>query len=203
MYSINNRMSHKNIPYTYLVGWSDTGMYYYGVRYASNANPDELWKSYFTSSKHIQHFRAKHGEPDIIEVRQIFDCVDRARAWEHKVLRRISAVNRLDFLNHTDNISIPVTDHDRAANFTNYLSSIRGRKRSDYLGEDVDRRLSKITSETHRGKKVSAASRKKMSIAAKANQQGTHNIKSAYRKVSCLKCQKAMIFSNYKRWHNH
>lgn len=196
-------MSHKNIPYTYLVGWSKNGMYYYGVRYASNANPDELWRSYFTSSKHIQHFRSKHGEPDIIQVRQVFDCVNRARLWEHKVLRRISAVNRSDFLNYTDNISIPVTDHDRAANFSNYLSSIRGRKRSDYLGEDVDKRLSEISSKTHKGKKVSAASRKKMSIAAKANQQGTRNIKSAYREVSCLKCKKTMIFSNYKRWHNH
>lgn len=34
---------YKNIPYTYRIKWSNTGMSYYGVRYANDCKPDDLW----------------------------------------------------------------------------------------------------------------------------------------------------------------
>ena len=40
-------------PYTYLIGWTNYDMWYYGVRYTKDADPNELWKKYFTSSKHL------------------------------------------------------------------------------------------------------------------------------------------------------
>lgn len=78
------------IPYTYLVGWSKLGRYYYGVRYAKNCHPSDLWVTYFTSSKHVKALRDEYGEPDIIQIRKIFDNPHTAIIWEQKVLRRLN-----------------------------------------------------------------------------------------------------------------
>jgi len=93
-------------PYTYLIKWSSTGMKYYGVRYAKECNPTELWNTYFTSSKYVKEYRNKFGEPDIIEIRMKFDSESKAREWEHKVLRRLQVILREDYLNKTDNKAI-------------------------------------------------------------------------------------------------
>lgn len=61
------------MPYTYLVGWRSMDVWYYGVRYAKDCDPTDLWKTYFTSSKRVAEFRATNGEPDVIEVRKTFD----------------------------------------------------------------------------------------------------------------------------------
>lgn len=103
-------------PYTYLIGWSEHNTWYYGVRfstkagclYESGCHPDELWTTYFTSSRYVKNFIDTYGNPDIIEIRKTFpEDAGKARNWEHKVLRRINAANRDDFLNKSDAISIP------------------------------------------------------------------------------------------------
>ncbi len=78
-----------------------------GVRYARRCHPDDLWTSYFTSSKHVQKFREEHGEPDVIEVREVFPTDTLAREWEHKVLRRIGVVKSDRWLNKCDGKSQP------------------------------------------------------------------------------------------------
>lgn len=114
-------------PYTYLVGWSLLNTYYYGVRYAKNADPSDLWSTYFTSSKHVSQYRKQHGEPDIIEIRRTFDTKEAARKWEHKVLRRMKITTDRRWLNITDNISIKhPPDHQKGEK-----NSMYGRKRSD------------------------------------------------------------------------
>lgn len=75
--------------YTYLIGWSKRHQWYYGVRFSKNCHPSELWKNYFTTSKHVDKFRKDNGEPDVIEIRKIFVDRLKARDWEHKVLRRL------------------------------------------------------------------------------------------------------------------
>ena len=62
----------KNTPYTYVIGWSTLGKWYYGCRYAKKCDPAELWVSYHTSSKYVKEMRKNFGEPDIVEVRRIF-----------------------------------------------------------------------------------------------------------------------------------
>ena len=42
-----------NIPYTYFIQWSTTGMKYYGVRYSKDCHPAEFWKDYFTTSGYV------------------------------------------------------------------------------------------------------------------------------------------------------
>lgn len=140
-------------PYTYLIGWTKYNIWYYGVRFANysekdTANPQELWVTYFTSSKYVQECREKYGEPDIIQIRKVFQEKETARLWEHKVLRRLKVVDRKDFLNKSDAISIP---------------SQKGISKPEGHGEKVGN--------FHRGRKRSEETRKRISEAAKKRVQ--------------------------------
>lgn len=87
-------------PYTYLVKCLPTNSYYYGVKYATDADPDMFWKSYFTSSKEIKSLIEKYGVDNFeYAIRKTFKDELSARNWERKVLRRMRVVNRNDFLN--------------------------------------------------------------------------------------------------------
>lgn len=90
-------------PYTYLIGWSIHNLFYYGVEYKNSskgiANPTNLWTTYFTSSRTIHHLRAKHGEPDVIQIRKIFNTRQQAIAWEKKVLKRMKVLHDPKWLN--------------------------------------------------------------------------------------------------------
>lgn len=94
------------IPYTYLIKWTSTGAWYYGVRYAKHCHPGDLWTTYFTSSKYVKNYVQQHGQPDIIAIRRVFSSANNARQWEHQVLRRLHVTQRDDSLNQTDNKSI-------------------------------------------------------------------------------------------------
>jgi hypothetical protein len=123
------------------VGWSKQKTYYYGVRFKIGCRPSDLWTSYFTSSKYVKGFRAEFGEPDIIQVRKVFESIPEAREWEHKVLRRLKAARRQDFLNKSDNKCWPDN---------------RGLKRS----EEFKKHLSRI----FKGKKLTEEHKKKIAI---------------------------------------
>ncbi len=93
-------------PYTYLVGWSKLNKWYYGVRYRKGCHPSDFWIKYFTSSKVVKQFRKLYGEPDVIQIRKIFDDIDSARNWELKVLQKLNVTENSKWLNQTDSISI-------------------------------------------------------------------------------------------------
>lgn len=99
-----------SVAYTYRIKWSVTGMSYYGIRYAKGCNPSELWITYFTSSKYVNEYRSKYGEPDIIQIRKQFNCIKKARSWEQKVITKLNAHKRKDYLNKTNNIAIINTE---------------------------------------------------------------------------------------------
>ena len=86
-------------PYTYHIAWTSIDKHYYGVRYAKGCNPNDLWKSYFTSSKLVLEYRQKYGEPDIIQIRRTFDDAHIAKSWEAKVLRRLNVLKSSRWLN--------------------------------------------------------------------------------------------------------
>ena len=101
---------YNNIPYTYRLIWTKTGAKYYGVRFSATCNPEDLWVTYFTSSKYVKEYVEQYGEPDIKEIRKTFigqNRVAEARNWEHKVLKRLKATTRTDYLNRSDGKSIP------------------------------------------------------------------------------------------------
>lgn len=108
--------------YTYLIGWKEIDKWYYGVRYAKNCDPSELWVIYFTSSKLVKQTRVQYGNPDVVQIRKLFLSKEKARLWESKVLRRLYAPRKEKWLNQTDNkciINTPETIERIAANKRN------------------------------------------------------------------------------------
>jgi hypothetical protein len=106
---------YTNTPYTYRIGWSKTGMNYYGVRFAKNCHPSDLFVTYFTSSDYVAAYIKEHGDPDIIEVRNIFTGehrVNQAILHEHRVLKRMKTINRPDYLNKHDGKAVNLSDPD-------------------------------------------------------------------------------------------
>lgn len=98
------------IPYTYLIGWSKLNKWYYGVRtalrhkclYESGAHPNDLWKTYFTSSPVVEQFIEENGDPDVIQIRKTFKTKDEALTWESKVLKRMMVKQNDKWLNKHD-----------------------------------------------------------------------------------------------------
>lgn len=124
-------MKTEQVPYTYLIGWSEHHKFYYGVRYSKKCHPGDLWKLYFTSSNRVKQFRKDYGEPDIIIVRRTFESVTEARSWEIKVLQRMKVVIREDFLNEHDAPSPPIRYGRRPPEVGKKISKkLKGKKKS-------------------------------------------------------------------------
>jgi hypothetical protein len=114
------------VAYTYLLGWSDQNKFYYGVRFAKGCHPNDIWKTYFTSSKHVKSFAEKYGPPDIIQIRKSFSEAKDAIAWEEKLLKRINAAQNPLFLNRANGKAIPL---EYSVNYGKRNISEQGRKR--------------------------------------------------------------------------
>lgn len=145
-------MSIYNIPYTYQLIWSATNMKYYGVRYAKDCHPDDLWKTYFTSSIYVAKYVKEHGNPDIIQVRKTFSgnsSVEQARLWEHKVLRRMKVIIRKDYLNQSDSRAINPIASSRAR--LGVSPGNKGKPQSDSI-KDKKRKPKPVVTCPHCGK---------------------------------------------------
>lgn len=205
-------------PFTYLIGWSQHDRWYYGVRYAPGCDPSDLMTRYRTSSRYVKEMIRLHGMPDVIQIRRVFTDVNKAREWEHRVLRRMRVVRDPRWLNRTDRISFVCKGHDEAtrkkiseaqmgkpgrphtAEAKAKISAIQlGRKLSDehrsklshIIGESKRAALQRVhMHEQNRGSKRTAESKARMSERAR-NQ----------RKRRCEHCDRYFIGSNYVRWH--
>ena len=92
-------MEKSCLPYTYLIGWKTLNLWYYGVRISRNCNPADLWVTYFTSSKYVAETVKTHGNPDVVQIRKVFDDPADAVKWEIAVLRRMKVLSNSRFLN--------------------------------------------------------------------------------------------------------
>lgn len=115
------------IPYIYIIKYKPGNMYYLGCQYGNNCHPDNLWSTYFTSSKVIQHYVKWTGKDSFeVKVLKTFDFTsyflqlqekhgiiltskdknklikDLVLSCESKYLRRLKAKERSDFFNLTD-----------------------------------------------------------------------------------------------------
>jgi hypothetical protein len=88
------------MAYTYYLRNKITGEKYYGVRYAKNCDPVELWETYFSSSKLVAERIKEYGVSSFdFEIRRVFLTPKQARDWEERVLRRLDVLHRVDWLN--------------------------------------------------------------------------------------------------------
>lgn len=117
-----------NTPYTYLIGWSNLKMYYFGVRYAKYCYPGDLWISYFTSSKYVKEFTKKHGNPNIIKIIKTFKTKHEAIDSEYKFLIKNNADVNKYFLNMHVNNGKRFKNYDTISNKTKLKISISLKK---------------------------------------------------------------------------
>lgn len=89
-----------SIYYTYYIFNTITNQHYYGARWAEGCTPDDLWVSYFTSSKKVKALIEQHGADSfIVQIRKTFTCKTKCREWERKVLTRLKIKSRSDWIN--------------------------------------------------------------------------------------------------------
>lgn len=111
------------MPYTYYIFHIPTNQHYYGARWAKNCHPDDFWVDYFTSSKTVKDLIEIYGIDSFkTEIRRTFKTAKAAKLWEHKVLKKIKAVERNDWLNKA-NGQPPICNYSR-------LGQGKGRKLS-------------------------------------------------------------------------
>ena len=143
-----------NIPmptyYTYLLAWSNNQKYYYGVRYANNAHPDDLFNTYFTSSKYVKKFIKEYGDPDIIQIRKTFNTKESARQWENRVLNRMDVMHDDRSLNMTNNFAFR-SEGRTPEHCANLSKSLTGRY-SPFTGKTHSDEAKKKNSQKHKGK---------------------------------------------------
>lgn len=148
-------------PYTYLVGWSQLGLYYYGVRHAkkdkvlykTGCHPDDFFVTYFTSSVYVQELIDKNGNPDVIQVRKTFTSVDDAVAWETRVLKRLNLKTSSKWLNKNVAGKIDMTP-DISKKISQKMLSLNIKRNEEFK---------KIVSITHKNKKIPDETKKYLS----------------------------------------
>ena len=87
-------------PYTYYLYHRPTGLKYYGVRYAKNCDPKDLWNKYFTSCKKVKELITEDGINSFdFKIRKIFESKVDAINWENKVLRRLKVKRKKEWIN--------------------------------------------------------------------------------------------------------
>lgn len=79
-------------PFTYLLRFKPTGQLYYGSRYSNGCCPEQLWTTYYTSSKVIKQLISKHGKDSFdYKITRIFQNKKEARNWEFRFLSKVNA----------------------------------------------------------------------------------------------------------------
>lgn len=91
------------VPYSYHLHHLPTDKHYYGIRFAKKCNPRDLWVKYFSSSKVVKKLIQTFGKESFeVTVRRIFTDGASALLWEHRVLTKLHAASRSNWINRHD-----------------------------------------------------------------------------------------------------
>ncbi len=163
----------ESTPYTYILEWTKYNKRYIGARWGKGCHPQDLWKSYFTSSNYVDEFVKEFGPPDIILIDKIFDNADDARKREIFLLTEFDIKNNESFLNKAIGGYFDFND-----------PAIRKKMKDSHIGNKASPKWVAWVTEFHRtrirkpetnekiskaltGKKASEKTRKKISLAKK------------------------------------
>ena len=136
-------------PYTYLIGWSQHNKWYYGVRYAKNCHPSDLWVTYFTSSKIVKKQVKEYGAPDIIQIRKTFSEAKQAVYYEQKVLRLLNVEKNKKFLNAKNSTTNTIITSPNKSSFKGGCTPWNKGKKSTLSAEERKKRYGrKFSKET-------------------------------------------------------
>jgi hypothetical protein len=219
------------MAYTYLIGWSCYKKFYYGARWAKNCSPNDLWNTYFTSSKYVKEFREEHGEPDIIQIRKVFDDIQKCRDYERKILEKLNVLNNDIWLNKNINGSFLPVGPMSEEHIRNRVESFKrtmqgkgtrsGKKNTlEHIEKNRQAMLGKPKSPQHIANMKFHENNSKKSICPHCGKEGQHtNMKRWHMDrckhnlnrvadidpsvVTCSKCNHTAIASpNFYRYHN-
>ena len=91
------------VPYSYHLHHLPTDKHYYGIRFAKNCSPRDLWVKYFSSSKVVKKLIQTFGKESFeATVRRTFTDGASALLWEHRVLTKLHAASRSNWINRHD-----------------------------------------------------------------------------------------------------
>lgn len=202
------------IPYTYLIGWKDLDKWYYGVEYSTkrNANPSNLWTIYYSSSKNVKYHREHYGEPDVIQVRKIFNSgtVEERRKhsqiFERKVLQRLHVTTSKRWLNESicgngnnkhpewvrRKISKSLKGRVFSEEWKERLSEAKRGENHPNFGKSRNDETKRKSSLANRGQKRSEETKYKMSIKAKERSS---------KSIICPHCGKEGKGPTMQKWH--
>lgn len=83
-------------PYTYYLYHAPTGLKYYGAKWGQGANPNNFWKTYFTSSPTIKKMIELYGVDSFTtEIRKVFsegseqEKIEKCVRWENKIIKKV------------------------------------------------------------------------------------------------------------------
>jgi hypothetical protein len=181
------------MAYTYLIGWSKHNKFYYGARWAKDCSPDDLWNTYFTSSKHVKAFRKEHGEPNIIQVRKVFNDTDKCKLYERKTLEKLNVLNSDKWLNKNINgMFLPCGPQSEEHIKKRIDSLIKNGKLKGVVS------WTKISNPEY-AKKVSDSLKNKPKSAAHVASMRKRPQDTTV--LTCSHCDKTGDYKNMKRWH--
>ena len=196
----------KTIPYTYKLIFKPSGQYYYGVRWAKNCNPNDLWITYFTSSKHVHKLIKEYGlDSFIIKVTKTFTNKTDAVNHERNILKRVKASVNGKFLNKANNMPDYsrkglITIHNNL-NMETYHDKNLPLPSGWTIGfSDTHRKsLSEVRKglpAKNKGKKI-----KSSGPCTNTRKQNIRNARMLTEKTKCIFCDKLSDPGNYKRFH--
>lgn len=148
------------VPYTYYLFHVPTRKKYYGVQYSKKAHPNNLWKTYFSSSKSVKKLIEQYGKDSFkVEIRKTFSSQTEALCWEQRVLQKLNVPQKEEWLNvhiHGSNFYqiVRTPEHQKKIADAN-----RGQKRRKWKHSEETK---KKMSDSKKGKKLSEEHIKKI-----------------------------------------
>jgi len=168
------------VPYVYLIGWKVLDIWYCGAEYKKKAHPNNLWKTYFTSSVPVTEFRELHGDPDHIEILKEFEKPEDALEYEDQKLIEYDAVRKPNWLNqcrkgkyfsnhkpHSEKTKRKISEKAKGRTVSletrEKLSKISSGENNPRFGATVSQETKEKISKAHKGKILTEEHKRKIS----------------------------------------